>query len=130
MTERTRQFMQLWKAGVTTVRIAQAIGVSQRHVRRLRAELKLVPRKGGRPGAGPSVDRDAFPDVGRALHGVFKGALKRRLDDFARRSRGEMTPAQKKGLQKIAAILDDLSKTADSYAAKFRAISRPAKRAR
>jgi hypothetical protein len=41
-----------------------------------------------------------------------------------------MTPAQKKGLQKIAAILDDLSKTADSYAAKFRAISRPAKRAR
>jgi hypothetical protein len=41
--------MQLWKAGVTTVRIAQAIGVSQRHVRRLRVDLKLAPRKAGRP---------------------------------------------------------------------------------
>lgn len=83
-----------------------------------------------RPGVGSAVDRDGFRDIGRAFNGLFKGALKRRLDDFAGTSRGEMTPAQKRGLQKIAAILDDLSKTADSYAAKFRAISRPAKRAR
>jgi hypothetical protein len=49
MTDRTRLFMQLWKAGTTTEKIAQAIGASQRHVRRIRADLKLVPRKAGRP---------------------------------------------------------------------------------
>jgi hypothetical protein len=84
----------------------------------------------GRPGTGPYVDRGEFRDVGRALNGVFKGALKRRLDDFARTRLGEMTPAQKKGLQKIAAILGELSETAGRYAAKFRSISRPAKRSR
>lgn len=82
------------------------------------------------PGMGSAVARDGFRETGRALNGLFKGALKRRLDDFARTSRGKMTPAQKKGLQQIAAILDDLSKTADRYAAKFRAIMGPAKRTR
>jgi hypothetical protein len=83
----------------------------------------------GRPGVGSAMDRDGFRDIRRALNGLFKGALKRRLDDFAGTSRGEMTPAQKRGLQKIAAILDDLSESSDRYAAKFRAILRSAKRA-
>lgn len=49
MTDRTRLFVKLWNSGVTTGKIAQALGISQRHVRRVRGYLKLTPRKAGRP---------------------------------------------------------------------------------
>jgi hypothetical protein len=51
MTQRTKLFKKLWKSGVTTDRIAEAIGVSQRHVRRIRQDLGLAPRTAGRPRA-------------------------------------------------------------------------------
>lgn len=47
----------------------------------------------------------------------------------SRTSWAEMTPAYKKGLRHVAATLDDLSETADRYAAKFRVILRSAKKA-
>jgi hypothetical protein len=84
---------------------------------------------GGELGAELGGDRGHFRDVGRVL-GDFKGGLKEMLNLLARTSRGKMTPAQKKGLHKIAAILDDLSETADSYAVKFTAVLRPANRSR
>ena len=49
MTDRAKLFTKLWTSGVTTEKIAQALGISQRQVRRVRGYLKLVPRPAGRP---------------------------------------------------------------------------------
>jgi ParB-like chromosome segregation protein Spo0J len=92
-----------------------------------RGELTLRSVAKGLPKGRKKIarkDQDYFHRIGRTLDGVFKGALREKLKDLAHLNQKDMTPATKKGLQQIIAVLEDVSEHADGYATKFKAVLR------
>lgn len=65
-------------------------------------------------------DRDYFCRVTRALHKVFRGSLKEKLDDLSRIKAGELSDVTQEGLAEVIRTLDEVSARATSYATKFK----------
>lgn len=83
----------------------------------------------GRKKARVPQNHDYFRHLGHLLDGVFKGALKEKLDTVVHLNQKDLTPATRKSLQELISILADVSKHADGYATKFKAILQSNKKA-
>jgi hypothetical protein len=71
---------------------------------------------------GTRKDQDYFCRIGRTLDGIFKGALKEKLEVLAHLKQENFTPVAEKGLRQITETLHEVSEHADGYATKFKAI--------
>jgi ParB-like chromosome segregation protein Spo0J len=94
----------------------------------LRDGVKEFPQR--RKKTEVAKNHDFFRHLGNLLDSVFKGALKEKLDDLVRIEPKEITPATGKNILEIISILADVSRHADGYASKLKAILQSAKRAR
>lgn len=79
--------------------------------------------------AQPRKDRDYYCRISRALDGVFKGALREKLEDLVNLSQKDLTPSTKRNLRQIIVVLEEVSELADSYAKRIRAILQSDKKA-
>ena len=86
----------------------------------LRDVVKEFPHR--RKKTEVAKNHDFFRHLGNLLDGVFKGTLKEKLDDLVRIKPKEITPATGKNILEIISILADVSRHADGYASKFKAI--------
>jgi hypothetical protein len=98
-------------------------------VRRGESTLRAA-RKGLRTGgtmAKPKKDRDYFCRLGRRLDGVFKGEVRKRLDELSRLKADQMTSTVEQGLRELIPILKEVAECAANYASKFDAATRTKK---
>jgi hypothetical protein len=75
-------------------------------------------------------NHDFFRHLGNLLDGTFNGMLKKKLDDLVRIKPKEITPVMEKNILGIISILADVSRHADGYASKLKAIVRSNRKAK